>query len=189
MLKVRIKAIKRAVHDDLIKKYENPILHACDILLGTEFISINGEMPEGFCASAWESVGPYAKRLASSFTIGSLYHLYKGGRLNYTAMVAGRLLRFKPVIETNSEGKLEKSGTYIGKNKAIGAMLEALEKTIDTSSRSIYIGYTNNIDEANSFRDKLKEKYSSMNIIVEPIDKTMGCHCGPESIAIFYFRK
>ncbi len=65
MYNVRIKALKRAVHDDLIMEYENPILHACDILLGTEFISINGEMPEGFCASAWESVGPYAKRLAN----------------------------------------------------------------------------------------------------------------------------
>ena len=65
MLKVKIKALKRAVHDDLIMEYENPILHACDIVLGTEFISINGEMPEGFCASAWESVGPYAKRLAN----------------------------------------------------------------------------------------------------------------------------
>ena len=51
MLKVKIKALKRAVHDDLIKEYENPILHACDILLGTEFISINGEMPEGYSNS------------------------------------------------------------------------------------------------------------------------------------------
>ena len=131
----------------------------------------------------------YAKRLVSSFTIGSLYHLYKGGRLNYTSMVAGRLLRFKPVIEANSEGKLEKSGTYIGKNKALSAMLETLDNTIDTNSRSIYVGYTNNIEEATSFSNKLKTKYPSLNIITEPIDKTMGCHCGPETIAVFYFKR
>ncbi|MCR5646682.1 MAG: hypothetical protein K6F81_00175 [Acholeplasmatales bacterium] len=41
MLKVKIKALKRAIHDDLIKEYENPILHACDITLGQEFISID----------------------------------------------------------------------------------------------------------------------------------------------------
>ena len=131
----------------------------------------------------------YANRLVSNFTIGSLYHLYKGGRLKYTAMMAGRLLRFKPVIGTNSEGSLEKIGTYIGKNKAISAMEESLDNTIDPNSRSIYVGYTNNIGEANKFSSKLKAKYPSLNIITEPIDKTMGCHCGPETIAVFYFHK
>ena len=131
----------------------------------------------------------YAKRAVNTFTIGSLYHLYKGGRLKYTAMMAGRLLHFKPVISTNSEGSLEKSGTFIGKNKAISAMEDTLDKTIDTSSKSIYIGYTNNIDEANKLKNKLEAKYPSLNIIAEPIDKTMGCHCGPETIALFYFHK
>ncbi len=65
MLKVKIKALKRAIHDDLIKEYENPILHACDITLGQEFISIDGKMPEGFCKSAWDSVGPFVIRLAN----------------------------------------------------------------------------------------------------------------------------
>ena len=136
-----------------------------------------------------EILNSYAKRLVSNFTIGSLYHLYKGGRLKFTAMMAGRLLHFKPVIATNSEGSLEKSGTFIGKNKAIGAMEESLDKAIDTTSRSIYIGYTNNIDEANRFKSKLEAKYPNLNVITEPIDKTMGCHCGPEAIAVFYFHK
>lgn len=131
----------------------------------------------------------YAKKITSNFTIGSLYHLYKGGRLNFTSMMAGRLLRFKPVIIANSEGKLEKGGTYIGKNKAIAAMEESLDSTIDTNSKSIYVGYTNNLDEATSFSNKLKTKYPSLNIITEPIDTTMGCHCGPGTLAVFYFHK
>ena len=65
MLKVKITPLKRTVHDDLIKEYENPILHACDIILGTEYISIDGKKPNGFCDSAWESVGPYVYRLAN----------------------------------------------------------------------------------------------------------------------------
>lgn len=131
----------------------------------------------------------YAKRLTSNFTIGSLYHLYKGGRLNYTAMVAGRLLRFKPVIEANSEGKLEKTGTFIGKNKAIASMEETLDNTIDKDSRSIYVGHTNNIEECQKVVERLKEKYPWLNVYLEPIDTTMGCHCGPNTIAIFYFHK
>ena len=136
-----------------------------------------------------EILNNYSKKITSSFTIGSLYHLYKGGRLNYTSMVAGRLLRFKPVISANSEGKLEKTGTYIGKSKAILAMEETLDQTIDTNSKSIYVGYTNNLDEALVLSNKLETKYPKLKIITEPIDPTMGCHCGPGTIALFYFHK
>jgi len=64
-MKIRIKALKRAVYEDLIEEYENPIEHACDIKLNTEFVSIDGKMPIGFCKSAWQSVGPFVKRLAN----------------------------------------------------------------------------------------------------------------------------
>ena len=63
-MKVKISAVKRVVHNDLKEKYENPIVDACSIGIGSVFISNDGEMPEGFCKSAWESVGPYVERLA-----------------------------------------------------------------------------------------------------------------------------
>lgn len=65
MFKVKITVMKMACHQDLIDKYENPIEHACDMKLGKEFISINGECPGGFCDSAWDSVSPFVKELAS----------------------------------------------------------------------------------------------------------------------------
>ncbi len=64
-MKIRITAVKRVEHKDLMEKYENPITHACDMIIGKEYISINGEKPKGFCNSAWDSVGPFARRLAN----------------------------------------------------------------------------------------------------------------------------
>ncbi|MCR4898677.1 MAG: TIGR04076 family protein [Acholeplasmatales bacterium] len=62
-MKIKITVKKIINHDDLIKEYENPIEHACDMILNKEFISIDGQMPKGFCQSAWDSVGPFVKRL------------------------------------------------------------------------------------------------------------------------------
>ncbi len=61
---VKITVMKRAVHEDLIEKYENPIEHACDMTIGDVYYS-DGNRPEGFCSSAWESVGPFVRRLES----------------------------------------------------------------------------------------------------------------------------
>ncbi len=65
MKKVRITAMCRAIHNDLIEKYENPIANACDTLLGSVFISENGEKPEGLCGAAWESMERFVKELAN----------------------------------------------------------------------------------------------------------------------------
>ena len=64
MLKVRITAIRQTVYQDLIAQYENPIEHACDIRQGQQWISVNGQCPEGLCPSAWESMKPFVESLA-----------------------------------------------------------------------------------------------------------------------------
>ena len=64
MYKIKITAVKQVQHDDLIEKYENPIEHACDIRMGQTFVSVDGQKPNGFCESAWDSVQPFAVALA-----------------------------------------------------------------------------------------------------------------------------
>ena len=61
----KITVIRKTEYPDLSEKYENPIQHACDIEEGQVFFSREARMPEGFCRSAWESVGPYVERLAN----------------------------------------------------------------------------------------------------------------------------
>ena len=64
MKNVRITVMKRAVHDDLIEKYENPIEHACDMVTGSVFVSVKGEKPDGLCSEAWSCMKKFARELA-----------------------------------------------------------------------------------------------------------------------------
>lgn len=64
MYKVKITAIRKACYPDLIEKYENPIEHACDIVEGQTFISVDGKRPQNLCDSAWESMQYFVKELA-----------------------------------------------------------------------------------------------------------------------------
>ncbi len=64
MKQVRITAMRRYEHKDLIATYENPITHACDTTLGDVFISVNAKRPEGLCNSAWQSMEPFVRALA-----------------------------------------------------------------------------------------------------------------------------
>ncbi len=52
MKKCRITVMKRAVHEDLMEKYENPIEHACDMTIGDVFVTDGWKKPDGMCNSA-----------------------------------------------------------------------------------------------------------------------------------------
>ena len=60
----RITVMKITRYPDLMARFENPIQHACDMQLGQVFISRNGQKPEGFCSSAWDTLAPFVKELA-----------------------------------------------------------------------------------------------------------------------------
>lgn len=65
MKRVRITALKQAIHQDLIDRYENPIEHACDLKVGAVFVSENYQKPNGFCSEAWKSLVPFVMALSS----------------------------------------------------------------------------------------------------------------------------
>ncbi len=61
----KITVMRKTEYVDLMEKYENPIEHACDLQVGQVFISENGEKPQGFCDSAWESMRYFVNELAN----------------------------------------------------------------------------------------------------------------------------
>ena len=65
MKNVKITAVRKASYPDLMAQYENPIEHPCDVEQGQSWISIEGNRPENFCPSAWESMEFFVRELAN----------------------------------------------------------------------------------------------------------------------------
>lgn len=84
MKRVRITAVRRTEYKDLMDMYENPIEHACEVTMGQEWISIDGQRPEGMCSAAWESMRTFVRALARG---GG--NFYDGWMKNpYSAMIS-----------------------------------------------------------------------------------------------------
>lgn len=64
MKRIRITAVRKTEYPDLMKLYENPIEHACDVQEGQVWIAEGWNKPEGFCDSAWDSLSPFIMTLA-----------------------------------------------------------------------------------------------------------------------------
>ena len=92
MKKVRITVVRIARYDDLIEKYENPILHACDMKEGQVFTANGWNKPDGFCESAWTSISPFVMTLAYG---GS--DIYEGWMKNKKSAMISCNDSFRPV--------------------------------------------------------------------------------------------
>lgn len=92
MKKCRITAVRKALYEDLIEKYENPIEHACDIKEGQVFIANGWQKPKDLCDSAWESISPFVMTLSHGGE-----NLYDGWMKNKRSAMISCNDGFRPV--------------------------------------------------------------------------------------------
>lgn len=64
MFPVKITALRRVLHDDLMAVYENPIEHACEVREGQTWTSTDGTRPEGLCPEAWKAMREFVEALS-----------------------------------------------------------------------------------------------------------------------------
>ena len=92
MNKCRITVMRIAHYPDLIRQYENPISHACDLQEGQIFVANGWQKPEGLCQSAWDSMSPFVLALSHG---GS--NLYDGWMKNPRSAMLSCNDGFRPV--------------------------------------------------------------------------------------------
>lgn len=175
----------------LADEYDNQI-EVFDSLTGSVGIyhmiySIYNQLNEGkTLTEIHNTINKNKINVVSLFTIGSLDHLRRGGRLSAFSAVVGKVLHISPVITTNAEGKLVSAQKHRGRKKAIKSMVdETIENAIPNSL--VTIGYTNCIEDAILIEEQLVS--AGFKVLKNYIDHTMGSHCGPRTIALFYLKK
>lgn len=119
--------------------------------------------------------------------VDTLEYLHRGGRLSKTSAVVGNMLGLKPIIELNTEGKLEVKAKAIGLNKAISTIKSMVEKDggIDTnySTYFIYSMHKTNGEKLQAQYPELKDA-KLLNLC-----SVIGAHVGPGVSAICFVKK
>jgi DegV family protein with EDD domain len=123
------------------------------------------------------------------FVPGSIGHLKRGGRITPTKALLAKVMSITPIIKTNEEGKLVIASLHVGRKKTLINFANHIKETISEKVRKIYLMHTNNMEELHYFVTLIKERIFNVDIETSCIDNTMGCHCGPRTLAAFYILK
>lgn len=132
-----------------------------------------------------EILKAYRKKIKLYAALDTLEYLRKGGRLSGASALIGTMLKIKPVISINAEGKVEMLSKQFGTGKALDFVAGMVdEKKIDFS-RPVYQIYT--MDAAHS--DKLFEKLKIIPSDRDNICPVIGTHIGPRAAGVVFAEK
>lgn len=125
--------------------------------------------------------------LVHLFTVDDLGTLKRGGRLSDTQAFLGSLLRIKPILHVDDQGRLVPLKKARGRSFSLEAMVEQMKDRITTpENQTIFISHGDCLDEALSVGQMIKDQYKVKDIVYNHIGPIIGAHSGPGTIAIFF---
>ena len=125
------------------------------------------------------------------FTVDSLDHLRRGGRLSGGAAFVGNLLQIKPVLNVDHEGHLIPREKMKGRKKALKFLVEKMEElVVEPDGQQIFISHGDDEEAANQVKDMIKEKFPGVGgFMINSLGSVIGAHAGPGTVALFFMGK
>ena len=128
------------------------------------------------------------KKVCHWFTVDVFDHLKQGGRVSSAAAVAGTVLKIKPLLHVDEEGKLEVMAKPRGKSRAMGMQVSLMrEGWRPDLGKLVVIGHGDSPSEAALLQRKVKEKFPEAEIYIADIGPIIGAHTGPGMLALIFW--
>lgn len=119
-------------------------------------------------------------------TVDDLNHLHRGGRISKATAVVGTMVKIKPIIHMDNEGKLQVIGKERGRKKSLNKIVDmAVEQSKGWDNDIIMITHGDCIEDAEYVASLVREKMGIDNILINNIGTVIGSHTGPGVVAVF----
>ncbi|MDT2705980.1 MULTISPECIES: DegV family protein [Enterococcus] len=128
--------------------------------------------------------------LQSWVTVDDLKHLERGGRISKSEATLGGLLKVKPIIHVDKNGKLQNVDKVRGRNKSLQKIIdETLAHLTSREDQIVYIAYSGDVAAAETVLAGIVEEVAIEDIACLPLGPTISAHTGLGCVAIFTFGK
>lgn len=128
------------------------------------------------------------QRYCHYFTVDSLFHLHRGGRVSRATAIMGTMLSIKPILHVDEQGHLINFSKTRGRKAALGALTESMKKKFNPKlGTTVFISHGDCRAEADEVADAVKAAFPEANVkIINFIGPVIGTHSGPGTVALFF---
>lgn len=143
--------------------------------------------------SILEAVEKLEKRRHSMrqiFTVDDLMFLKKGGRLSTASALIGTMLSIKPILVGNDKGEIVLEKKERGRKAALKAVLaDYIKNVADPAKDIIGIAHSACAKDVQWLVDEIHKINPMQKVITEIYEPVTGSHVGPQTLALFYWKK
>lgn len=119
-------------------------------------------------------------------TVDDLNHLHRGGRVSKATAVLGTMVKIKPMIHMDNEGKLRVIGKERGRKRSLHKIVDVMEEQMKGwDNEIVMITHGDCEEDAQYVAGLIREKYGIDNILINVIGTVIGSHTGPGVVATF----
>lgn len=127
-------------------------------------------------------------RICHIFVVDKLNYLARNGRISNFSAFIGNVLAIKPVLYTNSQGKLIPLLKILSRKTSLKKLVDLMKNKYDGTCDTVYITHGDCYDDAR-FVARMVEKEFNLNVKIMPLDYVIGAHSGPGTVALFFTAK
>lgn len=125
--------------------------------------------------------------LCHQFTVDDLNFLKRGGRISATTAAVGSMLKIKPVLHVNNEGKLVNIGKARGRKASLNTLVDRMEATaVNPAEQTVFISHGDSLEDAQYVARLVSERMGVKDIRINYVGPVIGAHSGPGTLALFY---
>lgn len=120
------------------------------------------------------------------FTVNDLMHLHRGGRVSAASAYIGTLVRIKPIMRVDEQGKLAVKEKATGRKRSIHILADKIRQDIvNPEGQTILISHGDCEEEAQSLAEMLRSTLPVKEVRLSYVGSVIGAHTGPGVIAVF----
>ena len=133
-----------------------------------------------------EQISRRRHTMCQYFTVDDLAYLERGGRVSKAAAIVGTVLKIKPLLRGDDEGKIVQCGKTRGRKQSLTALADFYEKLVADKSEEIGIAHADDAAGAQFLLDALRQRGFTGECLTVCDEPVTGSHVGPGTVALFF---
>ena len=121
------------------------------------------------------------------FTVDDLAYLERGGRVSKAAAIVGTVLKIKPLLRGDEEGRIVLCGKTRGRKQSLTSLADFYEKLVTDKTEEIGIAHADDAECAQFLLDALRKRGFTGDCLTVCYEPVTGCHVGPGTVALFFY--
>ena len=117
------------------------------------------------------------------FTVDSLDHLKRSGRIGKAASLLGTLLSIKPIL-TLGDGELTPMAKVRGSKRILPCVIECMKENVQGTAIRVAVFHTNAHERACQWLDKIKSTFACKEAYLVQCGAVIGVHVGPSGVGV-----